>query len=61
MARETKGSLKAWKKKELALVALQKRKTKKHDCFDHAVYVETEGRLGQAYYCGKCGSLIQVG
>jgi len=39
-------------------------KAKGHDCDEHLVhetYVRDNGGVGDAYYCGICGDLIQVG
>lgn len=33
----------------------------KHDCWENFVYTENDGALGQAYICGLCGELLQVG
>lgn len=61
MARETNIPLSEWRKKERALLAKRQQSHPPHECFEHAEYVEFEGALGQAYYCGICGELLQVG
>lgn len=63
MARERRDvPLRVWAKKERALIAKQAQPPPPpHDCFEHAVYVETDGALGQAWYCGLDGKLLQVG
>lgn len=47
--------------REKAFAALRKKKIEPHNCYDFSEYVEFEGPLGQAYYCAKCGELLQVG
>lgn len=32
-----------------------------HICDEHVEYIETDGALGQAWICGLCGTLLQVG
>lgn len=32
-----------------------------HDCWDSPLHYETDGPLGDAYECGRCGALLQVG
>lgn len=32
-----------------------------HDCMDYALHYKTDGPLGDAYDCSRCGRLIQVG
>jgi hypothetical protein len=61
MARETTGSLKKWKQKEAKLLARRALNPPHHTCWDHVEYVETDGALGQAWYCRVCGDLLQVG
>lgn len=32
-----------------------------HNCMEHAVHYTTDGALGDAYDCGRCGAFLQVG
>jgi hypothetical protein len=32
-----------------------------HDCWDFAEHYTTDGPLGDAYDCGRCGAFLQVG
>lgn len=32
-----------------------------HDCWDHAVYVLTDGPIGHGWECGTCGNFLQAG
>ena len=50
-----------WRLKEGALISKRKQRHPPHQCDEHLEYVETDGALGQAWYCGVCGALIQVG
>lgn len=71
MAREYRISLKESRKVEAAAKKTRRKinvdlnqeclSPPKHDCWDNATYVETDGALGQAYYCSVCGGLLQVG